>query len=121
MHGGDRVAWNDHPDQVERVRGVDHHCLAASICPAHPAQSLDGFWKCVLLSLKTGDKPSAPDEATVLQAAQSPLDLTPRQTREIVDGERAEQHPPTVEKLLGDRLSAIMGVQGTGVTAWAGH
>ena len=72
----------------------------------------------VLLAAEAGHEAPAPDQAPVLQAAQGPLDLPPRQAQRVTQGEVAEDHPPAVEELLGRGLGQVVAVQ---VLVGVGH
>ncbi len=68
------------------------------------------FGQRVLLTGEPGDEPAAPHQAAVLESAQRPLQLPPREPQRVVHGEVAEDHAPAVQQLLGHGLGELVAV-----------
>ena len=73
-------------------------------------QLLGRFGQGVLLAAEPGDEPAAAHQTPILEPAERPLQVPPRQAQRVVDGQVAEQDPPPAEQLLGDGLGQLFAV-----------
>ena len=71
---------------------------------------LDRGGQRVLLAREPGDEPSTPHEATVLEPAQCPLHIAPREGQRVVGDEITEHHTPPLEHELGDGLGQLVAI-----------
>src|SRR5918996_3438416 len=68
-HGGNGLAGDDDPHEVQRIGRVDHHTLPRPGLLAQPGELIQSRGKRVLLAAEAADEPTAADEPAVLEPA----------------------------------------------------